>query len=121
MKANNSEIEKFRDHRYSSATDGNNGLFFLELSNRGKVELKIIASDGGGWDHVSVSLIDKKRVPSWNEMCFVKDLFFDETETVLQFHPKKSEYVNNHPFCLHLWKKQGEECELPPSIFTGIK
>ena len=53
-------------------------------------------------------------------MCFVKDLFWDETETVIQFHPPRSEYVNNHNFCLHLWRhKEGHR--LPPSILVGLK
>lgn len=51
-----------------------------------------------GWEHVSVST--RRRVPNWTEMCFVKDLFWAPEECVVQFHPPKSEYVNNHPlFC----------------------
>lgn len=64
-----------------------------------------------GWEHVSVSLYN--RLPTWDEMCLVKSLFWDEEETVIQFHPKKSQYVNQHPFCLHLWKKIGVDAELP--------
>ena len=79
----------------------------------------IVASWGGGWEHVSVSL--KKRCPTWDEMCLVKDLFWAEDECVVQFHPPKAEYVNCHPYCLHLWKRVGAEYELPPSIFVGSK
>lgn len=79
----------------------------------------IVFSFGGGWDHVSMSFYN--RCPTWEEMCWLKDTFFNEDETVIQFHPKKSEYVNNFPYTLHLWKKQGQEHELPPSIFVGIK
>lgn len=71
------------------------------------------------WDHVSVSL--PTRTPTWEEMCHVKDLFFELNETVVQFHPSIEEYVNNHPYCLHLWRSQTEIHELPPSILTGIK
>ena len=35
--------------------------------------LRVLFSDGLGWDHVSVSLAD--RCPTWAEMCFIKDLF----------------------------------------------
>ena len=28
------------------------------------------------------------------------------------------EYVNLHPYCLHLWKKIGEETDLPPKEFV---
>jgi hypothetical protein len=86
--------------------------------------LKIIATDGGDlipherWEHVSISI--HNRPPNWQEMSFVKDLFWDETETVIQFHPPKSEYVNNHPHCLHLWKPP-YDVPLPPQIFVGVK
>jgi len=70
------------------------------------------------WEHVSVSL--KDRTPTWEEMSFVKDLFWHETETVIQFHPHKSEYVNCHPNCLHLWRHKSGHT-LPPSYFVGPK
>lgn len=72
-----------------------------------------------GWEHVSVSL--DGRPPNWAEMCFVKDLFWEEEETVVQFHPPKSEYVNFHPRCLHLWKHKQHVFPLPPSSFVGPK
>ncbi len=74
--------------------------------------LRIIASHGGGWNHVSVSL--EKRCPNWREMCFIKDLFFDEEDCVIQYHPPKSKYKNIHPFCLHLWQPQDIEIPTPP-------
>jgi hypothetical protein len=67
---------------------------------------------GWPWEHVSVSVAD--RCPTWKEMALVKDLFWKPEETVLQFHPKASAYVNHHPFCLHLWRKVGADHELPP-------
>lgn len=78
--------------------------------------LQVIADDGQlyGWEHVSVSL--PNRCPNWDEMCFVKSAFWEDEETVLEFHPKRSEYVSIHPFCLHLWKKVGIDHELPPGI-----
>lgn len=75
----------------------------------------VIASIGGGWDHVSVS--HERRCPTWREMCKIKDMFFDEEDTVLQIHPPKSTYVNDHPRCLHLWRNQNAEIELPPVEF----
>ena len=78
--------------------------------------MAIIASWAGGWEHVSVSL--RNRCPTWDEMCLVKDIFWRDDECVVQFHPPKSEYVNLHPYCLHLWKKIGEAVELPPKSFV---
>lgn len=111
--------EHCRDLRWSTKEDGSNGLFWLESPTDPSRILKIIVSDGMGWDHVSVSL--PSRCPNWIEMTHAKEVFFDDEETVIQFHPKASEYVDNHPYCLHLWRKQGQEHELPPSILTGIK
>ena len=39
------------------------------------------------WEHVSVSLPD--RCPTWEEMCFIKDLFWNSDECVVQYHPPK--------------------------------
>ena len=70
-----------------------------------------------GWEHVSVSCRD--RAPFWHEMVFVKNLFWDEQETVVQYHPPKSEYVNFHPFCLHLWRPMEVHIPMPPSMLVG--
>lgn len=94
------------------------GVFVLKISFR--TRLNIIASNELGWDHVSICSISDgvPRTPTWSEMCKAKDLFWEKTETVVQFHPQEVAYVNIHPHVLHLWKKQGEEYELPPSILV---
>jgi hypothetical protein len=53
-------------------------------------------------------------------MCFVKGIFWDEDDVVIQFHPRKGEYVNNHPYCLHLWRPVGITVPTPPPICVGI-
>lgn len=92
---------------------GNNGFFEFKIK---KIVLIVIASDELGWDHVSVSLVG--RCPTWREMCIIKDLFFDPEETVIQFHPPVSVYINDNPYTLHLWRKQNEEIELPPLMMV---
>jgi hypothetical protein len=72
-----------------------------------------------GWEHVSVS--KKTYTPTWDEMCYVKSLFWDEEDTVIQYHPAKSQYVNNHPYCLHLWRPTKERVPVPDPILVGIK
>jgi hypothetical protein len=64
-----------------------------------------------GWEHVSVS--KENGVPWWKEMCFVKDLFWDDDDLVVQFHPAKKDYVNIAKNCLHLWRYCGE-MPIPP-------
>lgn len=65
-----------------------------------------------GWEHVSVST--KNRTPNWTEMCFVKDLFWAEDECVVQFHPPKSDYINYHPYVLHMWRSIRKTFPMPP-------
>lgn len=81
----------------------------------------VIWSDGGGWEHVSVSPYQKRITPSWEDMCKVKDIFFTEEECVVQYHPPKSDYVNNMTNCLHLWKPTSQELPAPPSIMVGAR
>jgi hypothetical protein len=92
------------------------GAFEVPYKN---YRLLALASSGASWDHVSVSL--KKRIPSWEQMNFIKDLFFYEEETVMQLHPPKSQYVDNCSNCLHLWRPHDVEIPLPPSILVGFK
>lgn len=99
------------------------GMFWIGGSYAKGRGLKVMACDGTetGWEHVSVSLMDSPKCPSWEEMCIVKALFWDDDETVIQFHPPKSEYVNKHPGCLHLWKQSNLAFPLPPSELVGPK
>jgi hypothetical protein len=106
----------------SDESYGMNGKFRLIGPNG--AEMIIVSSDGydpivRGWEHVSVSLTN--RAPNWREMSFVKDLFWDENETVVQFHPRSDQYVNYHPHCLHLWKNCKFEFVLPPTLLVGPK
>lgn len=99
------------------------GYFEISVGKDGEpledYRLRIISSGiqpRGGWEHVSVSIAD--RCPSWEDMCRVKAMFWEDSETVVQFHPEESQYVNNHEFCLHLWKQVGVKVELPPKQFV---
>ena len=100
----------------STSAIGNNGKFIIP---RGPDRFCVICSNGRGWEHVSVSLTG--RCPSWLEMQWIRGLFFNEEEWVIQFSPPKSEAVNYHPYCLHLWRPTDVEFPTPPSIFVGPK
>lgn len=106
----------------SDSTDNLCGAF--QIMGPCGAPLAIISSDGVdpeamGWEHVSVSL--RHRPPNWQEMSFVKDLFWEPDECVVQFHPPRSEYVNFHQNCLHLWKHKTQAFPLPASILVGPK
>ena len=110
-------LELGRVSNYFGLDEGRNGRFFVEGPCGCK--LHIISVDGEQWEQVSVST-DRRRSPNWPEMCFVKDLFWDEEECVVQYHPPISQYVKNNRWCLHLWKPKHEAIPAPPSILVGI-
>lgn len=96
---------------------GVNGAYEVPVNG---IRLTVIASDGLGWDHVSVSL--RHRCPTWDEMEHVRKLFFRDDETVMQLHVPESDHVNNHRFCLHMWRpNDGREIPRPESILVGVK
>lgn len=91
------------------------------------IVLRVIASDATDWDavgypppaweHVSVSL--PHRCPTWEELEYVKSLWWKDSETVMQLHVPRERHINCHPFCLHLWKPVGVEIPLPPLSTVG--
>lgn len=89
------------------------GLFKIPFGGK---KFNVIASHGGGWEHVSVD--GGKCTPTWKEMCFIKSLFFDENDCVIQYHPPKSKYVNALSTCLHLWRPIWAEIPMPPIEFV---
>lgn len=121
-------VEPFRLRAglYRSSPGARDGAFLLFCPETGRT-LKVIASDGadwqeGGlpgepWEHVSVSLNDQPaKCPAWTEMEWVRSLFWDDSETVVQFSPPRSVKVNHHQGCLHLWRPTQTPIPLPPSI-----
>jgi hypothetical protein len=118
---------KYRDREHpqlgSDDTFGNNGFFWIPYQTRNGLEYRVQASDGMGWEHVSVSLglpgRNALRCPTWEEMCYIKQLFWDPEDCVVQYHPAKSEYVNRHPFVLHLWRPTDQVIPIPQKIMIG--
>lgn len=113
------ELEKRKDFEVLRVGfDGGIGVF-----TKGNLKgMSVIWSFGGGWEHVSMD--GRNRMPTWDEMCQIKDIFFTEDECCVQYHPPKSEYVNNIPYCLHIWKpieKFSGALPMPPSILVGVK
>lgn len=101
----------------SDASYGNNGVFRIPFRSRKaghNVILECIASDGEGWEHVSVKPT-LPRTPKWSEMQFIKEQFWGKDDLVVQFHPPESSYINKHPYVLHLWRKKdtNDFCERP--------
>lgn len=88
--------------------DEHNGAFIINKYKNGEFYL-VIASNKQGWDHVSVFMHRKngksiKKYPTFEEMKMIKEKLFSEEEVVFQLHPREEDYINTHPYCLHLWK-----------------
>ena len=114
------EQGRLKSGPYASPAGAHWGAF--DVMGPTGMQLLIIASDGEddevskGWQHVSVS---GRRMPNWEEMCYVKELFWGDDEVVIQFHPTKDAYVNFHPNCLHLWARKDGAIPLPPTMLVG--
>jgi hypothetical protein len=114
---NDPRIQRVRSGPLASSDNhGRNGVFIL-VGPRGP--LQVIASDGAGWEHVSVVPLKQNRLPDWAEMCFVKDLFWRPDEWVVQYHPASDQHVNNHRYVLHLWRPIDAPLPHPPSYLVG--
>ena len=100
----------------SVGADGGSGEIHMPLWKG-----TVIWSFGAGWEHVSVNPHGRGKCPSWEDMCKIKDMFFHDEECVVQYHPPKSEYVNNLNNCLHLWRPINETLPMPPGLLVGLK
>ena len=61
--------------------------------------------DGKRWIHVSCAR--KTRIPDWDDLKHVKEIILGDRFAV-QIFPPKDEYVNLHPFCLHLYSPEDQ-------------
>lgn len=86
------------------------GCYSAEIVISGRSASVVFSFEEDGWEHVSISFYNKK-MPSWDDMCELKDIFWEDEEEVIQIHPKKTEYVNMQGNCLHLWRHK--KFELP--------
>jgi hypothetical protein len=116
------ELDEYRDRSrrviefYGNAGDNETGVFDIPYPRTG-VRLKVVASAGLGWDHVSVSL--PNRCPNWPEMEHIKRMFFRSDETAMQLHVPPTDHISFHPYCLHLWRPQHLDIPRPPNELVG--
>jgi len=95
--------------RYGGKGFDNAGMFHIPV---GVTVLKVIATNGDGWDHVSVSC--RTRCPTWQEMSIIAKMFFRSNECAFQLHVPDEDYVNNHPYTLHWWRAHKQGIPRPP-------
>jgi len=120
--------EQFRLKKHallgSDASYGNNGFFIIPHHRILNYSYNCKISDGSGWEHVSVTLDSSirkvERCPTWEEMCYIKSIFWSDDECVIQYHPPKDDYVSMHPYCLHLWRPTEALMPMPDPLMVGI-
>jgi len=114
------EILSDSKHVYSYpieiSDDGMRGYLLIQ-----RTEMTFVASWGGDREHVSVAPVKRKILPTWEQMCIVKDVFFKEDEAVIQIHPPRADYVNMLTNCLHLWRPISKQLVLPPTFMVGYR
>lgn len=101
----------YRIKLYGSYGDEQNGAMLIKP--RG---LKVIFSNGGGWEHLSVS--KRNKTPSYEEMDRLKREFWGPDDVVMQLHVAEKNHINDHDYCLHLWRPTNQEIPLPPEVFV---
>lgn len=79
---------------YSRAYSATHGL--------GVIVSACIEADKRRWLHVSISHRGG-RLPTWREICEIKDVFCGTERTAYQVHPPQNKHVSIHDACLHLW------------------
>jgi len=118
--------QRLTEAKWSQGNDffnpSNEGCFAIP-SPVDKRLMTTLVSSGYGWDHVSVSR--GQRCPYWEEMEYVRRVFFHPDECVMQLHPPLDEYITGEwpgrrsIFTLHLWRPQESVIPRPPGILVG--
>lgn len=119
---NLNELDKYRI-KHPFGWDGpTSGTFKVFVDGRSFMVIASVDDCGkdGLMEHISVTPKNQKRCPTWDEMAAIKDMFFLPEEECVQFHPKRSEYVNHHQFCLHIWRPVNGSLKQPQMATGGM-
>ena len=90
---------------------GHQGFLRLHCGDRRTFSFVVTRDDdehGGIYEHVSVSIANSNtKLPTWEEMCEVKRIFWRDDEEVHEVHPAAKDYIHgvgNMKNVLHLWR-----------------
>lgn len=72
-------------------------------------------------DFEHVMLNPKHRLPTYEEMVSLKEIFWEQDEVAMQVHPAKSQYVNIEIFSLHLWRYRAVYAKAERKLVERIK
>lgn len=65
-------------------------------------ECQVILSIDHGMHHLSIS--HANRLPTYDELKHVRYTLLKHVKYMAQIFPPTNEFVNVHPYCLHLWE-----------------
>lgn len=109
--------------KYANNTIGKSNISksFLIPLNDNKKAFVIASEDFVGWDHVSAHIISVEsgslnRTPNNEEMQFLRNIFFEDEDVVVEFHPAKKDYINNYSYALHMWKSTDNVFSFPKRV-----
>lgn len=126
MKSSFAHLEKGRikQGEFKSKEGDHFGAFYFILSDQTNVHVIVDDGEQTGWEHVSATMWKNRKgksrpiIPTYDQMQFIKQIFWEDDEAVIQIHPPKDQYVNNHQTCYHLWRNKNQKLELPPKILV---
>ena len=119
------DVDRYRWREPSRMEKGARGGVFMlprdPTKERVTACLAVVASIGGGWDHISVHVVHEdgsRETPTWADMSRVHRLFFFPNEYAMQLHVPPAEHINRHEHVLHLWRPHRKRLPLPPRRFV---
>lgn len=105
---------------YSEETITEDGARYIYQGMRGYHTVILSGAtelDGRVWLHLSVATPTK--LPSWELLKFVKDCFLGPKRQAIQVLPSEERYINQHPYCLHLFTCISDDDPIPDFTHGG--
>ena len=83
----------------------------------GKYKASVVCNWDNEWEHVSMRPLKYSIIPDLNDICYLKNIFFNKDETVIQIYKNTCSMKN----CLHLWRCAYQDVLLPPCFMAGVQ
>ena len=89
------DADAWRDEMWDMIRERSDCTFFMITKRPERILDHLPAAWDGGWDHVSVSPANRNRqvCPTWEEMCEVKEIFWEDEEEVTDERIDPMEYA----------------------------
>ena len=73
------------------------GLYY-----RGELKIAITQDSINGQKRIHMSVSHFSRLPTWTELKIVREELLPMNRDFIMFFPREEDYINLHPYCLHL-------------------